>query len=45
MVAVGRVIDLSHHVTSGMRVYPGIPAPTIDAFLTHEQSRARYQGQ
>lgn len=28
-----------------MRVYPGIPAPTLSAFLTHEQSRARYEGQ
>lgn len=28
-----------------MRAYPGIPAPAISAFLTHEQSRARYQGQ
>ena len=40
-----RLIDLSHPVRNGMRVYPGIPAPQIGAFLTHEQSRARYQGQ
>jgi kynurenine formamidase len=40
-----RVVDLSHHVQNGMRVYPGIPAPSIGAFLTHEQSRSRYQGQ
>lgn len=41
----GRIVDLSHRIRNGMRVYPGIPAPAIDAFLTHEQSRARYQGQ
>jgi arylformamidase len=41
----GKIIDLSHRITNGMRVYPGIPAPAIGAFLTHEQSRARYQGQ
>jgi len=40
-----RIVDLSHRVTNGMRVYPGIPAPRISAFLTHEQSRARYDGQ
>lgn len=40
-----RVIDLSHPIRNGMRVYPGIPAPAISAFLTHEQSRDRYQGQ
>ncbi|MBI3977856.1 MAG: cyclase family protein [Chloroflexi bacterium] len=28
-----------------MRTYPGIPGPSITAFLTHEASRARYQGQ
>ena len=40
-----RVVDLSHPIRDGMRVYPGIPAPSISAFLTHEQSRERYQGQ
>lgn len=39
-----RIIDLSHPVTNGMRTYPGIPAPSISAFLTHEASRERYQG-
>ncbi len=39
-----RLIDLSHPVVNGMRVYPGIPAPSLTAFLTHEQSRARYGG-
>ncbi len=40
-----RVVDLSHRITNGLRAYPGIPAPAISAFLTHEQSRARYAGQ
>lgn len=40
-----RVVDLSHPVTNDLRVYPGIPAPRLSAFLTHEASRARYQGQ
>jgi kynurenine formamidase len=39
-----KIVDLSHPVTNGMRTYPGIPAPTISAFLTHEASRERYQG-
>lgn len=40
-----RIVDLSHRVRSGLRTYPGIPGPQVGAFLTHEQSRARYQGQ
>ncbi len=43
--AARRVVDLSHPVTNDLRVYPGIPAPRLSAFLTHEASRARYQGQ
>jgi arylformamidase len=39
-----RVVDLSHRVIDKMRAYPGIPAPSISAFLTHEESRARYDG-
>lgn len=39
------IVDLSHRIRDGMRSYPGIPAPRIDAFLTHEASRARYDGQ
>jgi kynurenine formamidase len=27
-----------------MRVYPGFPSPTIDAWLTREESRSRYAG-
>lgn len=40
-----RIVDLSHPVTNDLRVYPGIPAPKISAFLTHEASRPRYHGQ
>ena len=40
-----RLVDLSHSVTNDLRVYPGVPAPRISAFLTHEASRERYQGQ
>lgn len=40
-----RIVDLSQRITNGMRAYPGIPAPAISAFLTHEASRARYAGQ
>lgn len=39
-----RVVDLTARVFDGMRSYPGVPAPSIAPFLTHEQSRARYQG-
>lgn len=44
-VGAPRVVDLSHPITDGMRSYPGIPGPAISAFLTHEQSRSRYDGQ
>jgi len=43
--AARRVVDLSHRVTNHLRVYPGIPAPRISSFLTHEASRVRYKGQ
>jgi arylformamidase len=35
-------IDLSHEIADGMVTHPGIPSPTISAFLTHEASAARY---
>jgi len=41
----GRIVDLSHRVHGRLRTYPGIPAPQVTAFLTHEQSRERYLGQ
>jgi kynurenine formamidase len=37
-----RLVDLSHTVEHGLVTYPGLPAPSVDAFLTHEQSRERY---
>jgi kynurenine formamidase len=39
---MARLVDLSHTVEHGLVTYPGLPAPRIDAFLTHEQSRDRY---
>ena len=37
-----RIVDLSHEIVDGMTTHPGIPAPTISTFLTHEASTARY---
>jgi arylformamidase len=37
-----RVVDLSHEIVDGMTTHPGIPAPSISTFLTHEASAARY---
>jgi kynurenine formamidase len=39
---MARLVDLSHVVEDGLVTYPGLPAPVIDAHLTHEQSRGRY---
>lgn len=39
---MGRAVDLSHEIVHGMTTHPGIPAPAISAFLTHEASAARY---
>jgi arylformamidase len=41
-VRQARFIDLSHELVAGMDGYPGLPAPRIDAHLTHEASRPRY---
>lgn len=35
-------IDLSHEIVDGMVTHPGIPAPIISTFLTHEASAGRY---
>jgi len=35
-------VDLSHEIVDGMTTHPGIPAPSISTFLTHEESAARY---
>jgi kynurenine formamidase len=37
-----RIVDLSHEIVDGMTTHPGIPAPSITTFLTHEASAARY---
>jgi kynurenine formamidase len=37
-----RIVDLSHEIVDGMTTHPGIPAPVISTFLTHEASAARY---
>ena len=37
-----RVVDLSHPIRAGLVTYPGLPAPTIEPFLTREDSRGRY---
>jgi kynurenine formamidase len=37
-----RIVDLSHEIVDGMTTHPGIPAPAISTFLTHEASTARY---
>jgi len=38
----GRLIDLSHAIEHGLRTYPGLPEPRVDAWLTHDDSRGRY---
>jgi arylformamidase len=37
-----RAVDLSHEIVDGMITHPGIPAPVISTFLTHEASAGRY---
>lgn len=37
-----RVVDLSHVIRAGLVTYPGLPAPTIEPFLTWEESRSKY---
>jgi kynurenine formamidase len=38
------LIDLSHPIEDGMRVYPGMPAPEVGALMEREASRERYEG-
>ncbi len=38
------LIDLSHAIEDGMRVYPGMPAPQVGALMEREASRERYEG-
>ena len=37
-----RFAELSHVIREAMITYPGLPAPTIQPFLTREDSKARY---
>ncbi len=37
------LIDLSHEVEHGMITYPGLPAPIIGDFRSHEASREHYE--
>jgi arylformamidase len=38
------LIDLSHAIEDGMRVYPGMPEPRVGALMEREASRERYEG-
>jgi kynurenine formamidase len=35
-------VELSHVIEPGMTVYPGLPPPTVDAWLTHATSKGHY---
>ncbi|MGP3533773.1 cyclase family protein [Microbacterium sp. RD1] len=37
-----RIVDLSHPIRAGLVTYPGLPAPTIEPYLTRADSRSRY---
>jgi arylformamidase len=39
-----RHVELSHEISDGMPVFPGLESPQITAFLDHERSRDRYEG-
>lgn len=41
---VSRFIDLSHEITDGMAVLPGLPPARIGAHIDHDQSRPNYEG-
>ncbi len=40
-----KFIELNHILEDGMMAYPGLPRPKIGAFLDHQASRSRYDGQ
>jgi arylformamidase len=40
-----RYVELSHEISDGMSVFPGLERPRITAFVDHEQSRPLYQGE
>jgi kynurenine formamidase len=39
-----KFVELNHAIEDGMRAYPGFPSPRISAFISREDSRARYEG-
>jgi len=39
---VGTLVELSHLIETGMRTYPGLPAPNVGEQLTRAASRAHY---
>jgi arylformamidase len=41
---VVRYVELSHEISDGMPVFPGLERPRVTAFLNHEQSRPHYEG-
>jgi kynurenine formamidase len=42
---VPRYVELSHEISDGMPVFPGLERPRITPFLDHEQSRPHYEGE
>lgn len=36
------LVDLSHRIVSGEPTYPGLPAPIVDAWRSHQDSRPHY---
>ena len=42
---MARFVELNHPLEDGMTAYPGLPSPTIGAFLDHDASRSHYHNQ
>lgn len=40
-----RFVEVSHPISDGMAVYPGLDPPRVSAMLDHESSRPHYGGQ
>lgn len=41
--AMPRFIEVAHPIRGGMRTYPGLPEPTVEALRTHEESADLYE--
>ncbi len=39
----GKLIDLSHTIEEDTRTYPGLPSPSISAYMSYEESRSHYE--